>query len=117
MFDRRGRWRTPPLAWKGDPLREYERLEFWEVLGTCLSNMPPRLADVFLGLEVEGLSREAICRDGEISPENLSVRLYRARLLLRHCLEIHWFRGRTAKSESPASHAWATPARRVTERI
>jgi RNA polymerase sigma-70 factor (TIGR02943 family) len=101
MFDRRGRWRTPPLDWGSDPLRESERREFWEVLGRCLSKIPAHLVDAFLECELEGLSREAICRDLNVTPENLSVRLFRARLLLRRCLEMNWFCGGEARSRSP----------------
>ena len=101
MFDRRGHWRTPPLDWGSDPLREYERREFWEVLGRCLSKIPAHLGDAFLECELEGESREAICRDLNITPENLSVRLFRARLRLGRCLEMHWFRGRATTSEVP----------------
>jgi RNA polymerase sigma-70 factor (ECF subfamily) len=99
MFDRRGHWRMPPLDWGSDPLRESERREFWEVLGQCLSKIPAHLGDAFLECELEGESREAICRNLKITPENLSVRLFRARLLLRRCLEMHWFRGRATTSE------------------
>ncbi|WP_422931811.1 sigma-70 family RNA polymerase sigma factor [Singulisphaera sp. PoT] len=116
-FDRRGSWRPAPSAWKSDPLREYERLEFWEVLGGCIAEMPPHLADVFLDLEVEGASRESICDDMNISMENLSVRLYRARLLLRRCLEIRWFQGRTEGRGSPAPLAWSAPPQHAPERI
>ena len=108
MFDRRGHWRTPPLDWGGDPLREYERREFWEVLERCLARIPAHMVDAFLERELEGESREAICRDLKITPENLSVRLFRARLLLRRCLELHWFRGRVSTSEVPQGLTWAT---------
>jgi len=101
VFDRRGHWRMPPLDWGSDPLREYERREFWEVLGRCLSKIPAHLVDAFLECELEGLSREAICRDLNVTPENLSVRLFRARLLLRRCLEVNWFSGREARSTGP----------------
>ncbi len=63
VFDSRGHWRIPPLDWGSDPIREYERREFWEVLGRCLSKIPPHLVDAFLGCELEGLSREVICRE------------------------------------------------------
>src|SRR6516165_3415689 len=43
MFDRRGHWRTPPLDWGSDPLREYERREFWEVLERCLAKVPAHM--------------------------------------------------------------------------
>src|SRR5262249_9474111 len=107
-FDRRGHWRAAPLDWGSDPLRESERREFWDVLGRCLSRLPARLADAFLERELEGLSREAICRDLKIPPENLSVQLFRARLLLRRCLEMHWFCGRAARSEGAQAWAWVT---------
>jgi RNA polymerase sigma-70 factor, ECF subfamily len=99
MFDRRGHWRTPPLDWRGDPKIECERCEFWEVLGRCLSRIPAHLADVFLEHELDGLSREVICQNLRITRENLSVRLFRARLLLRGCLEGHWFHVREATPE------------------
>ena len=51
--------------------------------------------------ELEGESREAICRDLKITPENLFVRLFRARLLLRRCLEMNWFCGEEVRSRSP----------------
>jgi RNA polymerase sigma-70 factor (ECF subfamily) len=115
MFDRHGRWLTPPLDWGSDPLREYERREFWEVIGRCLSRIPPHLADAFLDREVGGLSREAICRQGKITQENLSARLYRARLLLRRCLEVHWFRGQTATSGGRTSMTWSAAPRPAPE--
>jgi RNA polymerase sigma-70 factor (ECF subfamily) len=108
MFNRNGHWRSPPLDWDSDPLREYERREFWEVIGKCLAKIPPHLADAFLDRELEGLSREAICRDVNITPENLSVRLYRARLALRRCLEVHWFQGQTAMSEGRRALTWTS---------
>jgi RNA polymerase sigma-70 factor (ECF subfamily) len=106
MFDLRGHWRTPPLDWGSDPLREYERREFWEVLERCLSKIPAHLVDAFLECELEGLSREAICRDLNVTPENLSVRLFRARLLLRRCLEMNWFCGGEARSRGPEALTW-----------
>jgi RNA polymerase sigma-70 factor (ECF subfamily) len=114
-FDRHGRWRSPPLDWAGDPRDEYERREFWEVVGRCLSRIPPHLADAFLDRELEGRSRDDICREASITPENLSVRLYRARLLLRRCLEVHWFQGRTAASEGRGALAWPGSPRHAPE--
>jgi len=101
MFDSRGHWRIPPLDWGSDPIREYERREFWEVLERCLSKIPAHLVDAFLECELEGLSREAICRELNVTPENLSVRLFRARLLPRRCLEINWFCGGETMSGNP----------------
>ncbi len=104
-FDRRGRWRIAPLDWDSDPPSEFERREFWDVLGRCLSRLPADLADAFLERELDGLSREVICEDMKITPENLSVKLFRARLLLRGCLERHWFRGHSAISKGTKAPA------------
>jgi hypothetical protein len=65
-----------------------------------LSKVPAHLVDAFLECELEGSSRDAICRDMNVTPENLSVRLFRARLLLRGCLEMNWFCGGEARREA-----------------
>jgi RNA polymerase sigma-70 factor (ECF subfamily) len=115
IFDRRGHWRTRPLDWGTDPLHEYERREFWEVMGRCLARIPPHLADAFLDRELEGLSREVICRQVKITPENLSARLHRARLLLRRCLERHWFCVEPAASQARTARAWSALRRQAPE--
>jgi RNA polymerase sigma-70 factor, ECF subfamily len=116
MFNRRGHWQRPLRAWCGDPLLEYERCEFWEVLGRCLSKLPAHLADAFLERELEGLSREVISQNLGITPENLSVRLFRARLLLRSCLEDHWFHGRETTPEHPREMTRAAQRSELIER-
>ncbi len=108
MFDGRGRWRLRPSHWGSDPIREFERREFWEVLERCLSKVPAHLVDGFLERELEGLSREAICRELNLTPENLSVRLFRARLLLRRCLETNWFCAGEATSRGSAELTHST---------
>ena len=91
LFDRRGHWRRFPRRGPNDPTAEYERREFWDTLARCLTRLPAHLADAFLDHELEGLSRERICEREHITPANLATRLYRARLLLRECLDVHWF--------------------------
>jgi RNA polymerase sigma-70 factor (ECF subfamily) len=91
FFDRRGHWKSAPLPWDDDPGATLERGEFWDVLGGCLTKLPEPLADAFLAIEVSELSRDRVCERFRITPANLATRLYRARLLLRHCLEHHWF--------------------------
>ena len=49
------------------------------------------MAKAFVMRELEGLSSEQVCKHLEISQTNLWVRLHRARLQLRRCLEINWF--------------------------
>jgi RNA polymerase sigma-70 factor, ECF subfamily len=94
LFDARGRWRSTPRPWRGDPSEVLESREFWEVFGVCLSRLPRGLADTFFLREVDGLSADETRELLKITPENLWARLHRARSLLRQCLEQNWFGGR-----------------------
>jgi RNA polymerase sigma-70 factor (ECF subfamily) len=92
-FDHRGRWKTIPGSWAGEPSRALETREFWETFSECLSRLPPRLADAFFLREVDGLEAEEVQHLLGIRPANLWARLHRARTLLRRCLDVGWFRG------------------------
>ena len=105
-FDRRGRWRVVPAPWDGEPSRDVETREFWEVFARCLAKLPEGLADAFLLRELDGLSSEEVQQHLGISPANLWARLHRSRLLLRGCLESGWF-GR--QPSTPAARAAKGP--------
>ena len=94
-FDGRGHWRLGPAPWPGDPAREIEGREFWDVFGRCLGKLSPGLSDAFFLRELDGLSAEEVQRALGITPASLWARLHRARSQLRGCLETHWF-GRPA---------------------
>ncbi|HMO15901.1 MAG TPA: sigma-70 family RNA polymerase sigma factor [Pirellulaceae bacterium] len=90
-FDETGRWRNAPNRWFAGSSRTIEREEFWEVLRRCLDDLPSRLRAVFTLRELDELPMSELRRDLDISAGNLSVLLYRARMGLRRCLEVHWF--------------------------
>jgi len=96
-FGRRGHWRVGPGAWRGDPSREIESREFWDVFGRCLSRLPQGIADAFFLRELDELGAAEVQELLGITPANLWKRLHRARMLLRQCLESGWF-GPRAKS-------------------
>jgi RNA polymerase sigma-70 factor, ECF subfamily len=96
-FDRRGHWKVGPASWRGDPLRDIETREFWEVFHEGLAKLPSGIADAFYLREVEGLDAEEVQQILGITPANLWTRLHRARSLLRKSLEIGWF-GRSPSS-------------------
>jgi len=54
--------------------------------------MPKRHAEAFVYREIDGLSTEEICKVLSITASNCWVMLYRARVLLRRCIEINWTR-------------------------
>ncbi|MEC4683529.1 MAG: sigma-70 family RNA polymerase sigma factor [Nitrospirota bacterium] len=92
-FDRfleNGRWARPPSDW-GDPERSLENRRFWEVFGECLGHLPVGLARVFSLKVLEERPMEEICAELGISSDNANVRMYRARLSLRECLDRRWF--------------------------
>jgi RNA polymerase sigma-70 factor, ECF subfamily len=91
LFDARGKWIHPPQRWKRTPDEAAEAAEFWRVLAQCMSDMPSHLAKAFQLREIGRTENTEICRLEGITPKNLSVRLHRARLLLRQCLERNWF--------------------------
>jgi RNA polymerase sigma-70 factor (ECF subfamily) len=79
-----------PKAWE-TPENILVSNEFQEVLKGCLSRLPGRIAQVFLLREIDGVSSDEICKDLDVSPNNVWVMLHRARMALRRCLEVHWF--------------------------
>ena len=90
VFRDDGFFRKTPARWKSPP-ESFEAGEFREILDRCLGRLPSRFAIVFTLRELDGLPAEEIRNRLGVSAGNLRVRLFRARLLLRECLEKHWF--------------------------
>ena len=90
MFDRTGHWSPVPADW-GDPASALEGRQFIEIVDFCLDRLPPNTARVFMMREVLELDTGEICKELAITPNNLWVILYRARMALRQCLEQNWF--------------------------
>jgi len=80
-----------PADWKNTE-HLMDRPEFWKIVHQCSNKLPPTTANVFLMREVEGQTTEEICSTLKINRNHLGVLLHRARLVLRRCLELHWFR-------------------------
>ena len=93
-FNDRGGWAPKPAAWEGDPAQLAEKEEFWDTLMNCLSALPEPLAHAFIMREMEEQDPDDVCETLKISNSNLWVRLHRARLRLRDCLESNWFASR-----------------------
>ncbi len=91
LFDVRGKWLAAPRKWPQRPDRIAEDSEFWRVLAACIADLPTHLAEAFEFREISLTPVSVICDSMGITPKNLSVRLHRARLLLRRCLEKNWF--------------------------
>ena len=91
MFNERREFRERLGAWPGDPANALQAKEFWSVFDSCRQALPARLLAAFTLREVEQLDTEQVCTELNISASNLAVRIHRARLLMRQCLEKKWF--------------------------
>ncbi len=89
-----GHWNNShaPTDWHATPVELMERSDFWKVFSDCLSPLPQRTASAFTLREVDAHTSEEICEMLSITVNNLWVMLHRARLHLRNCLEINWFK-------------------------
>lgn len=90
-FDRTGKWSPKIRPWRVDPQEIAQSREFWETLEECIEQLPSTLAAAFRLRHVDGLKSQEVCSALQISDGNLSVRMHRARLSLRECLDRHWF--------------------------
>lgn len=91
FFNQAGRWVDMPNVYP-DPDAALENKQFWKAFEHCLSRLKPQQAEVFIAREVHGVSNEEICKSYALSASNAWVLLYRARVALGKCLELHWLR-------------------------
>lgn len=89
-----GHWnnKLQPHNWDTSPEATYQEAEFFSVLQNCLSKLPERVAGVFMLREIDGLESSEICDLLTVSDKNFWVMMHRARLALRRCIEVNWFR-------------------------
>ena len=91
LFDQRGHWQDAPDAWQ-QPEGSLQQKQFLAALEACLRDLPERTARVFMMREHLGLETSEICKELGISATHCWVMLHRARMALRLCLEMNWFK-------------------------
>jgi RNA polymerase sigma-70 factor (ECF subfamily) len=74
-----------------------QKEEFDKVMQGCVAKLPPKLAPVFVARFMDEEDSENICKVHHLTPSNYWVILHRAKVLLRACLEKHWFLSSAAK--------------------
>jgi len=93
-FDQQGKW-TVDLSYWSRPEKALEQEEFMLVLEACIGRLPERMAQLFILREFDNIKSEEICEVMSISTmSNFWVMLSRARVQLRHCLDINWIKER-----------------------
>jgi RNA polymerase sigma-70 factor (ECF subfamily) len=85
-----GHWTERPAGW-GNPDGALEQAQFFRALERCLARLPERTGKAFMMREHLGLETSEICNALEITPTHCWVLLYRARMVLRECLQQTWF--------------------------
>lgn len=90
LFATNGHWREAPSAWQ-NPDAALEQKRFFVALEACLARLPAKTAQVFMMREHMGVETGDICKELGITPTHCWVLLYRARMVLRLCLEETWF--------------------------
>jgi RNA polymerase sigma-70 factor (ECF subfamily) len=91
VFKADGHYAEAPADW-GNPEEQINSKQFFEILEACASKLPPTQGRLFLMREWLELPVEEICKELDLTSTNLYVQLHRARLRLRECLELNWFK-------------------------
>lgn len=93
LFEEGGHWRADgaPDHWPSAE-QALQDQQFWRVFESCMQAMPERTAAVFVQRELMGEEIDELCKMFSITATNVSVTLYRARMILRECLEEKWLK-------------------------
>lgn len=89
FFSADGHWADSPASFNA-PDGELQQKQFLTILQSCMDRLPAKLAALFSMRDIFEEENEIICKELEITSTNAWVMLYRARMGLRKCLEIHW---------------------------
>lgn len=94
LFDSNDRWykNMRPQEWADDPEQLLDDPNFQKVLASCLFDLPDTWRSVvelkYLG-EKKG---EEICKELEITTSNYWQLVHRAKMKLRNCIDLNWFK-------------------------
>lgn len=95
LFSCDGHWKRSAAAWMNAPADAIESSELWMIVEGCLTHLPAGQASVFTLSVMDELDSDEICRELDITPSNLWVRLHRARIGLANCVGARWNQGAT----------------------
>ncbi|HYX05615.1 MAG TPA: sigma-70 family RNA polymerase sigma factor [Bacteroidales bacterium] len=93
-FDENGSWLTGkrPKDWHEDEQHLLDDEEFQYVLKNCLDALPEKWNLCVKLKYLTGKSGDEICHELEITPSNFWQILHRAKLRLRDCIEVNWYK-------------------------
>jgi len=86
LFDETGHYAEMPSRVR-DPAELCQEEGFLVAVQNCIDRLPKRIGQVFVLREVFGSETTELCKDLGLTTSNVWVQLYRARMMLRTCLE------------------------------
>jgi RNA polymerase sigma-70 factor (ECF subfamily) len=86
LFDAGGHYAQMPSEVR-DPAELCQQDGFLAAVQRCVDRLPRRIGQVFVLREVLGSDTAELCKDLGMTASNVWVQLYRARMMLRTCLE------------------------------
>lgn len=94
FFDMDGQWikEERPAEWPEETEHLLDNAAFNDVLQTCLKKLPDNWYSAVRLKYLEEKKGNMICQELGISPTNFWQILHRAKLHLRKCLELNWFK-------------------------
>jgi len=81
-----------PREWGVEEQELLDNTYFRITMQQCMERLPDKWGAAIQLKYLEEKDGQAICQDLEITPSNFWQILHRAKLQLRKCLEIHWFK-------------------------
>lgn len=90
LFDETGHYTQMPSEVR-DPADLCQQDGFLSAVQRCVDMLPKRIGQVFVLREVFGSDTKELCKDLGLTTSNVWVQLYRARMMLRTCLEKRGF--------------------------
>ena len=94
FFDKNGSWlrEERPHNWSDDQVHLLDDSDFTNVLDSCMNKLPSTWYAALQLKYIEEKKGDLICQELDIAATNFWQILHRAKLQLRKCLDIHWFK-------------------------
>lgn len=94
VFDAEGGWRDGerPMQWKEETGHLLDNEEFRQTLESCINALPENWHAAIQLKYMKKRNGKTICKELGVTPTNFWQMIHRAKLKLRKCLEIHWFK-------------------------
>jgi len=94
FFDEDGDWlkNERPQSWENEDVHLLDNKEFVKILQACLKELPDNWYAAINLKFLEEKKGEIICQELQVTPTNFWQILHRAKLQLRKCLQVNWFK-------------------------